>query len=192
VDRLVPPPTIAPKYTDLRGQTIAVMVWTERGIRIDWTSIQIDVATGVQQILQQAAKEKKHELEGSRFPLTAATVYQMQEEHPEWAAETIEDIAPRLGVSRLIYIEIENFQTRSNASVELFKGNISGRLKVIEVNNGKAHIAFAEDDLQNIYPKKGPEEGTPNKNDYDIYRETIKAFTSNVTNLFLPHVQEEE
>jgi hypothetical protein len=190
--RAFPLPTVPAKYTELHGQTVAVMVWTERGIRIDWPQIQLDVATGVQQVLQQAAKDKKHELDGARFPLTAAAVVQMQDEHPEWAADSIEEVAPRLGVSRVIYIEIENFQTRSDASTELYKGSIGGRLRVIEVNDGKSRVALSEDNIQNTFPPKGPEEGTPNKNDYDIYRETLKAFTTSITNLFLPYQAEED
>lgn len=188
----LPRPTVPPKYTNLRGQSVAVMVWVERGARTDWPELRLDLANGIQQQLQKAANDKLHDLEGSQFPLTAAAVVQMQDDHPEWAADGIEEVAARLGVSRVIYIEVENFQTRSDASVELFRGSITGRLTVVEVTNGKGRATMTEDNLKDVFPRKGPEEGSPNKNDYDIYRETIKAFTTHIANLFIPHEAEED
>jgi hypothetical protein len=188
----LPPPTIPAKYTDLRGKSVAVMVWVAPGCRIDWPQLPLDVANGIQQQLQKSAKDKVREVEGATFPLSAAMVVSMQEDHPEWSAQSVEEIAPRFGVSRLIYVEVENFQTRSDASVELFRGSMSGRLKVLEVNNGTARLAFSEDSVRIVYPTHGPEEGEPNKNDYDIYRKTVNQFTTTITNLFVPHPDEEE
>ena len=47
-----------------------------------------------------------------------------QLDHPEVDTMPIGDIAPRLGVSRLIYIEVERFSTRADASISLFRGSI--------------------------------------------------------------------
>ena len=184
---IIPPPPIPAKYKDLRGHTVAVMVWVAPGCRIDWPQLPLDFANGVQQQIQSSIKDKVHEVEGTTFPVSAATVVSLQEDHPEWSAESIEEIAPKLGVNRVIYVEIENFQTRSDTSVELYRGTMSGKVKVLEVNNGTAHLAFSEDGLHVVYPLHGLEEGEPNKNDYDIYRKTVNEFTTTVVNLFVPH-----
>ena len=42
----------------------------------------------------------------------------------------IENIAPRLGVSRLIYIEVEDFSTRAAASISLFRGSMMATVRV--------------------------------------------------------------
>jgi len=41
-----PPETIKPKYTKPGQPDVGVMVWADRGIRIDWPNLQIDVGTG--------------------------------------------------------------------------------------------------------------------------------------------------
>jgi hypothetical protein len=115
----------------------------------------------------------------------------MQDDHPDWAYETIDEVAPKLGVSRVIYIEVESFQTRADASVDLFRGSISGRMKMAHVENGHATIAYSEDDLHNLFPAKGPDEGALNKTDYDMYRGTLKAFATSIGNLFVPHTEDE-
>jgi hypothetical protein len=189
--KVMPPASVPPKYKGLNDQSVAVLVWVERGIKIDWPQIQLDTAAGVQNKLQKSQKDKASELSGTKFPMSAATVVRFQEEHPEWAADSIEEVAPRLGASRVIYIEINNFQTRSDSSVELFRGTLSATVRVLEVNHGKARVVHTEEDIRTIFPEKGPEEGAPGLGDFEVYRRTIDAFTSGVANLFVTHFSEE-
>ena len=39
--KLAPPPTIQPKYMGLENQSTGVMVWADRGLRVDWPTIQL-------------------------------------------------------------------------------------------------------------------------------------------------------
>ena len=187
----LPQPATPAKYTDLRGQSVAVMVWVTPGVKIEWPQMQLDLANSIQVRLEQAAHAKIHELEGTTFPHTATSIGTMQDNHPDWAFLTIDEIAPKLGVTRVIYIEIESFQTRADASVDLFRGSITGRMKEVHVENGHSIIAHSEDDLHNLFPAKGPDEGALNKTDYDMYRGTLKAFATSIGNLFVPHEEEE-
>jgi len=187
----LPAPTIAAKYTDLRGESVAVMVSVSPGVRIEWPQMQLDLANSIQARLEQAAHSKVHELEGTTFPHTAPGIAAMQDDHPDWAYQTIDEVAPKLGATRVIYIEVESFQTRADTSVDLFRGSIAGRMKVVHVNNGQASLMHSEDDLRNLFPAKGPEEGSLNKTDYDMYRGTLKAFATSIGNLFVPHQEDE-
>lgn len=175
------------KYKDLKGQSVAVMVWADRGIRVDFPHIQLDTANGIQSKLVKARKDKNDELKDTKFPMSAATVVRFQEDHPEWAADSIEEIAPRLGVSRVIYVEIDGFQTRSDSAVDLFRGTLTATVRVVEVTNGKARVVHTEEDMRNIYPEKSPEEGVPSIGDFETYRQTVDAFTTSVANLFYTH-----
>jgi hypothetical protein len=189
--KVLPPASIPPKYKGLNDQSVAVLVWVDRGIKIDWPQIQLDAAAGIQNKLQQAQKDRASEVSGTKFPASAATVVRFQEEHPEWAADSIEEVAPRLNVSRVIYVEINNFQTRSEASVELFRGTLTATVRVLEVSHGKARVVHTEEDVRAIFPEKGPEEGTPGLGDFEVYRRTIDGFTTGVANLFVTHMSEE-
>jgi hypothetical protein len=113
-------------------------------------------------------------------------------DHPELDGLPIADIAPKLGVSRLIYIEIENFNTRSDQSVDLFRGNLSATVQVVEVINGHAKVAFEENRVTATYPPKSPEEGVPGVGDMRIYVGTIDAFATEAANRFLPHEEEQK
>ncbi|HWE02922.1 MAG TPA: hypothetical protein VG326_10990 [Tepidisphaeraceae bacterium] len=183
------PPTEPPKYAGLAGHSVAVVIWAEEnGVRIDWPRLNLDAAQMVQFKLQKIQKENKpKELVLTRFPLSAASVARFQEENPEWASQGMEEIAPKLGVSRVIYIEIRSFQTRADAAIELFRGTVTGSVSVIEVSGGKGRVAFSDDNIKISYPKTSPEEGLPNIGDFAIYHGLLDGFTTEIAKLFVTH-----
>ncbi|HSZ58052.1 MAG TPA: hypothetical protein VK797_20480, partial [Tepidisphaeraceae bacterium] len=120
------------------------------------------------------------------------SVIRFQRDHPETETQAITDVAPRMDIDRLIYIEIEQFYTRPEESLELFRGSISANLKVVEIVDGKAKIAFQVDRMQIKYPVKAPDEGVPGLNDGDIYEKTLEAYATLVVNEFVPHTPPED
>lgn len=189
-----PPPTIHPKYTGFANQTVGIMVWVDTGVEIDFPSLRLDVATGLQKKLIEAQTvDGKHQkqLEGMKFSYPAASFVRYQEEHPEIEGLPAVEVAPRVGVSRLIYIEVERFQTRSDTAVELFRGELVASLKVVEVVNGKAHIAYQEGNLAAVFPPKAPAEGIPASNDLKIYRGLVGECTSELAKRFISYQEEQ-
>src|SRR5215204_2451493 len=70
--KLKPPETVQPKYMGLENQSTGVMVWADRGLRIDWPTIQLDLANSVQKKLIDFQKGKGREsktLGGTSFPV---------------------------------------------------------------------------------------------------------------------------
>jgi len=185
-----PDPTVGPAYKGLAGQSVAVMVWADRASAIDWPSLQLDMTRGIQSRLKEAADVKKppKELEGTKFAAAESAV-RYQRDHPEMEAEPITTVAPRLNITRLIYVEVQQFSTRPEESVELFRGTLVGNLKVIEIQNGKSKIAFQEDNIKVVFPKESPEQGMPGLGDNQIYEKTLEYFSTQVVNRFLTHIE---
>ncbi len=183
---------VAPEYTGLAHERVAILVWTEPGVRSDFPYLQLDVASGLQEkfkIIESTDKPK--ELEQARFPLRADSIARYQEDHPEIDTMPITDTAARFNVDRLIYIEISDFATRSDASLDLYKGSVTGSLKVLEIQDGKAQVVYTEDEIKTVFPKDSPKEGMPEGSDAKIYQGTLDAFTTDVTNRFYRHVEED-
>ncbi len=183
----MPPPTVLPKYDGLAGQTVGVMVWADKGVQIDWNSIHLDLASAVQKRLQSS---KDREMKGSTYPVQPASIARWQQDHPESEGSPITMIAPRLGVSRLIYIELEEFATRSDLSVDLFRGSGKATVKVVEIDSGKATVAYTEQNVAAAFPPKAPREGIPNAGDYRIYGGTVDALAGRISTIFLRHEEE--
>jgi hypothetical protein len=184
-----PQPTVAARYHGLEKKRVAVMVWTDRAMAIDWPNLQLDLSRGIETRLQAQAKDKSapKELEGTTFA-APESVIRFQRDHPETETQAITDVAPRMDVERLIYIEVEQFYTRPEESLELFRGSISANLKVVEIGaDGKAKVTFQMDRMRVNYPNKSAEEGVPGLNDADVYEKTIEAYATQVVNQFVPH-----
>lgn len=183
----MPPPTIDASYKGLEGQSVAVMVWADRALRLDYPSLQLDTAATIQKTLQSSKA-----LKNVSWPLDPRSIVRYQLDHPEVETMPINDIAPRLGVSRLIYVEVERFSTRAGASVSLYRGAMMASVKVVEVSgDGKAKVGFEENSIEAVFPPHVPPEGYPKGDDYQFYLGTISAFGDEVAKRFVPHQEEE-
>lgn len=187
----LPKDDIAPSYKKLAGQSVVVYVWADRGVRIDWPDIQLNITSGVQAKLIEAQQAGAEELKGTSFPLSAPSVVRFQEDHPEFEAEPISHIAGLLHASRVIYIELSSLQTRSNASVDLYHGSITAIMKVLEIKDGKVLTGYEDRDVKATFPPKTPEEGVADLTDEVVYEGTIKEFTTQVAIHFIPHSEED-
>ncbi len=191
----LPPATVQAQYKGLAGQRVGVMVWADRGTRIEWEWIQLDVANSIQSKLEATAKDKKakvKELAGATFPYPPRSMIRYQQDHPDIEGESITTIAPRLDVTRLIYIEIEEFSTRPDGRVELYRGEARLTLRVVEVApDGSAKVAYEENEVTATFPRKAPKEGLPTVGDRRIYVGTIDALGAEIAKRFVPHPEEE-
>ena len=191
--KVVPPPTIPAQYTGLADQTVSVMVWAGDGPLIDFPEVRNDLAGSLQNKLQQAVTAKTKVLQGATFPKPANSVVRFQTSHPEYESLPLTEVAPKLGTSRVIYVEVENLQTRSDASVELYRGSGSATLKVVEIppGGGPGKVAYEESGISAVFPPKAREEGTPDGNDRVIYSGLVNALSSELAKRFVPHQEEQ-
>lgn len=186
--KIAPPPTVDAAYKGLGHQKTAVMVWSDRAMQINWPRLQEDLSRGISTRIKQAVdmKDPPKFLEGATFAMPES-VTRFQHDHPENDTQDIAVVAPKMDVTRLIYVEIVSFDTRPESSLELFRGSIAINLKVLEVSESKAKVVYQKDDMTLKFPEKGPEEGSPGLTDALVYEKTIEACAIEVANLFVPH-----
>jgi len=179
------------KYAGLQGQTVGVMVWADHGILIDWDPIRLDLANAIQEGLLQ--RSKADEMKGTTFPWKPASIIRYQRDHPATESLPVTQVAPSLQVTRLIYVEVQQFRTRPT-TIELFRGDATISLKVIEVNpnGGTAHVAYTEDNIHVTFPHNAPQDGEPNLGDYKTYVGTVAALSNEVVNRLTTHEEERE
>ena len=189
VGNALPRPTVPAQYTGLTGQPLGVMVYADRGVLYDFPSLRQDVATVVQNNLLQAVRGKEKLLEGTTFPYAPAKFVRYQENFPEIQVSPPTAYAGNFrGITRLIYIEIESFSTRSDEAPELYRGSANATLKVLEIApDGTASIAYEEPDLRIVYPTYAPVEGLPSGSDRVIYAGTVDGLGGEIALRFIPH-----
>jgi hypothetical protein len=190
----LPPPTIQAQYKGLAGQSVGVLVWADRGVSVDWPALSLDSAQAIQIQLQQTQQKdpKMKELAGATFPVKPASILRYLRDHPELDYTDVKSVAPRFGVQRLIYVEIDDFSTRAAASLELYRGSMSGSMKVVEIDaSGQARIAYEENDIKALFPPKVSEDGEVRGNDAQYYVGTVREFATRIVWRVVPHQEEE-
>lgn len=183
----MPEGDVPARYGGLRGHSVAALVWVPRGLEVDYPALRLDLTSGIQGRLQRAQAAGRGELKAATFPHGPASLVRFQEDHPELERSPIVSVAPRLGVQRLLYLELENFQTRSDQAVELYRGSATVSLRVVEVEGGAAKVAYEESGLTVTYPPSARSEGVPNAGDARIYRGTIDLLATVVAQRFFAH-----
>lgn len=168
-------------YKGLAGQKCAIMVWAGWGTRLEYNQIQLDLARLLEPRLAALFSVDKDSKKERRSPapsfLNPASVVRFQREHPEIDGQPITQVAPRFGreVTRVIYVEIEDFSAQSAQSIMLLKGMAKATLRVVEVSNGQAYVAFEEHGIEAHYPPNAPEGVVPTDkiNARTIYEGTL-------------------
>jgi hypothetical protein len=184
------PQNTSARYSGLAAQSVGILVWADRGILIDWGTIQLDLANSVQQKLTGS---KAGEVKGTTWPYPPASYVKYMRDHPLLETAPITEVAPKFGVSRMIYIEVQNFRTRSSSELELFRGEATVSLKVIEIDNsGATKTAFSEDNIQAVFPTWAPADGVPSIGDNKTYNGTVDEMAKQIANRLTTHESEPE
>jgi hypothetical protein len=181
---------VAASYNGLKGQTVGVLVWADAGIIIDHPRIFADIGDSLQDKLQQAKAADVPELKDTKF-LSNNKVLRFQDAHPESQADSAEQIALKLPITRLIYVEVASLTIHPNNSLDLSKGEVVADVKVVEVASGKARSVYENDNISGVFPPNSPPEGMPGLDDETVYHKSIDALTTELAKLFITHPQDE-
>ena len=189
----MPQPKVKAKSV-LAGNAVGVMVWCDRGLRVDWPTLQRDLGGGVMERLAEAQKAKAKEMENVTFPFPAESYVRWQHDHPGYEAEPITTIAANLHVTRLIYIEVDDLSTRTSKEMALYRGTAQASIKVIDVPAGATagKVVYDESDIHVIYPKHSTEEGRAEGNDARMYAGTVTQLADQLAMRFVEHEAEDE
>jgi hypothetical protein len=173
----------SPRYRDLQNQTVAVMVWAERGIQFDFPPVQLDVTSAVQRKLSES---RAREVNGTTFPINPRSIVRRQQDQPDLQRRPIGEVAHTFGVSRLIYIEIDRFDTRAETAAELYRGSAAATVRVVEVDpDGSSRIAYEERDIHAVFPPAAPPDGIADATDLLIYRGLIDQLSDAIASRFV-------
>ena len=197
--QLAPAPIAPAQYAGLAGHSAAVMVWADPSLKYDFPDLRLDLANLIQQNLEAAAqvaesKEGKDlpTVYGATFPREPAGLVRYQDDYPETQTMPATDLAPAFHVDRLIYVELDDFSTRSYEAPDLYRGAASATLRVIEVDaGGRTTVGYEEPGIAVAFPDNVPPEGTPSGNDRIFYAGTLRDLASQVARRFVDYSDEE-
>ena len=202
----LPAPTVPAAYDGLAGHTAAIWVWVDPAAALDYPTLSLEIATDLQKRLETArdlgGRRQRKQVEGLSFPYPPASIVRYQVQNPTLNAMAIRDLAPRIGVDRVIYVELAHFTTKGGAVSGLLRGVAELNIDLVEVEGGgpaatrpaagdPATVAFTEQGIRVAFPTKGPSEGTNRITERQVYAGTVDAVAAAVADRFLPHSSEQ-
>lgn len=185
-----PKPDILAAYKGLAGKSVGIIVYVDPDAAMNWPTLQLDLANYLQYKLQQAQKDDKDgDLKGTTFPYEPRSFVRYQKEHPGIEALPITQVAPKLGVERLIYLQVNEFTTRAEGTITMYLGRINVTLQVIEVDpvTKTATVGYTDPNIRMKYPRTAPDEGLLNGNDRRIYQGTLDEISTQLALKFFRH-----
>jgi hypothetical protein len=72
-------------------------------------------------------------------------------------------------------------------ATNLVRGEMTATMRVVEIVDGKAKVAFEENDIRAVFPPKSPEEGVVNMEPTVAYRGLLGEFTMQVLHRLVPY-----
>jgi hypothetical protein len=190
-----PKPDIQAAYKGLAGKSVGIMVYVDPATQMDFPRLQLDLGNSLDYKLKEAQKEDKDkDLLGTTFPYEPRSFIRYQKEHPGLDALPITEVAPKLGVDRLIYVQVNQFSTRPEGMINMYLGRIDVTLQVIEVekqgDKKVAKIAYTDPNIRIKFPRSAPQEGVLNKSDQFMYIGTVGEVTTEMALRFFRHPDE--
>ena len=187
-----PLPDVDAAYKKLAGHTVGIMVYADKSILLDWPNLQLDAGNSIINKLLIAQQADVKDMKGVTFPYPPASFVKYQREHPELDAIPVTEFAGKLGVERLIYVEIVDLSTRADGGSNLYLGRINATLKVIEVDDKKhGTLGFSEENIKGQFPEKATREGVLNSNDRLMYAGAVNIATNEIVKRLIRHPAEE-
>ena len=183
----MPQPEIDAAYKGLPNKSVGIMVWADKSLLLDWPNMQLDVGNSVINKMLVAQKTDVKDLKGTKFPYPPASYIKYQKEHPETEIQPVTQFAGKLGVDRVIYLEVKDLSTRADGGAALFLGNITVSMKVIEIDSkGVSTVAYPET-IKVQFPEKAPKEGILNAGDRQIYAGSVDRVTTEIVKRLIQH-----
>ena len=118
---------VLPKYTDLEGKSVAVLVDAGMDILYDHPQVLISITGGV------SARIGAH-VPGTRI-LRPDEIIAWQWRTPEWNAMPYGQMAETLGVDRVVFIDLHEYRLNPAGNRWLWEGVCSATIGIIEREN---------------------------------------------------------
>lgn len=192
-----PPPTVPAAYDDLAGHTAAVWVWVDQRIDLDYQSLWLEVGSRLQRTLETArdsgsARQRK-ELEGLDFTVDAESFGRYKDD-PAIRMTSARTLASRVGVERLIFVEIVDFATEGGLTGGMWRGEATVNVQVFAVDpdGGEAELVFDDPNHRIVFPDQPGVAGGAARLDPDrTYAGLVLQIVRDVARRFLSHPAED-
>lgn len=190
-----PPPTVPAAYDDLGGHSAAVWVWVDQRIDLDYPSLWLEVATRIQNRLETArdtgTARQRRELRELDFKIKPASFGRYKDD-PAIQMTPVRTLASRLGVERVIFVEIVDFATEGGLTAGMWRGEAKVNIQVyaVDPDSREAERVYDEPNRRVVFPPGGVAQGSTQLGAERTYAGLVLQIVDEVSKRFLSHSSE--
>lgn len=173
------PVNVDAQYTDLNGERIAVVVQTTPDIYYRYPSAQLSVASAL-------ASRMRENLDDGTSVRDVQSVMDYQREHPEWSALTPPELMQALGVTRVVLVDLYEYQTHEPGVQELKLGQMAATLSVMESDSATPNDYAFSTTITAQWPET-TQVGTIARSQREVEQQTLGLFARDAAGLFYDH-----
>ena len=169
---------VTAEYRGLDNQKVAVLVDADLATMYQFPTAQLEVCAAVTQ-----------QLAGNVPGVTmidARQVVDFQQRNIYWNTATYSDLAKRLGVTRLVLVELTEYRVNEPGNVNLFRGVMAANLSVAETDSVHPNDLAYSTHVTVAYPPNRSE-GVPNADPTTIRKGTLDLFALVAGGKFFDH-----
>jgi hypothetical protein len=168
-----PTRTIPAEWPHLAGKKVCVVVWAEMDTLFEYPFVQLEVARHIEDAMAPV-------IERIRF-VPSQEVVDYQQRDAEWDRKPSAEIGAHFGADRVIFVELTQYTTREPDSPHLYRGRISGNVKVYDPTYPTAGPLYRTT-VDTVYPPDTP--GQYGSDDISIRKAAMEAFAKDVMGKF--------
>lgn len=139
-----PPTDVTAEYRGLDNQTVAVLVDADLNVQFQHPTLVLDVASLV-------TRKLATNVPGITM-IDAAQVVDFQNRNIYWNTTPYRSLAKRLGVTRLVVIDIVEFRLHERGNVNVFKGYLNAGVGVAEADGANPNNLTYSTTMASAYP----------------------------------------
>lgn len=169
---------VTSEYAGLEDQTVAVVINAEYSVLYQHRDIQWELGTAIS--TQIAAN-----VPGVKV-IDPRDVLAFQNRNIYWATATYGELAQKLGCTRLVMVDLQEFRLHEPGNTMMYKGVASGRVEVAEADGPKPNNAAYSTIVTASYPPNS-KYGVPDADPQTIRKGTVDLFSWAVSWKFFDH-----
>lgn len=166
------------EYFGLNNQSVAVLVSADLPVLEAYPHAPLEVSSALSEVIAANVPGVK-----VKDPIA---VSQFQTRNIYWSTESYGKLAEKLGVNRLVVVELFKYQTRIPGNAEQYRGVIQARVEVSEADGPTPHNPSYTTDVEAAYPNYTTE-GIPYANELAIRKGMLDQFAALAGGRFYDH-----
>ncbi len=167
------------QYRGLEGKTFAVLVAADEYTQFTYPGAALGIS-------REVAARIAAGVPGS-VPMDPQKIVQFQRENPYWITVPYGQLIDRLGVERLVVVDLVEYTLREPGNSHVWQGQIVANVGVAEAGAGDGNSQAFATTVKGRFPDNSSKVGVLNSEDKTIQFGLLADFSNKTANLFRDH-----